>query len=50
MSSASRCKRIQEAGHRVCVQNSEAEGGRLTKIAPKVRVEQQKNAQAAGRH
>ncbi|WP_161965953.1 hypothetical protein [Steroidobacter cummioxidans] len=49
MSSASRCKRIQATGHRVGVQNYEAEGGKLTKIAPKVLVEQQKNARAAGR-
>ena len=35
---------------RVGVQNYEAEGGKLTKIAPKAPAEQQKNAQAASKH
>ncbi len=35
---------------RVGVQNYEAEGGKLTKIAPKAPAEQQKNAQAAAQH
>ena len=35
---------------RVGVQNYEAEGGKLTKIAPKAPAGQQKNAQAAAQH
>ena len=35
---------------RVGVQNYEAEGGKLTRIAPKAPAGQQKNAQAAARH
>lgn len=35
---------------RVGVQNYEAEGGKLTRIAPKAPAGQQKNAQAAAPH